>query len=195
MHTMKFEYAVTLSDYRMALYFGSTIRYRRSLQIFLIAGAVVALYSAGGLLGIWPMSLLPAYVFLGYAVWLLFLITRLQHGVLKYVKSPDSLIGKPVTVTVDHASMKVETPGQGGQPDVHRLDKLFMVFEISRMFLIYVNPEQSVLLPFRAMSSSERVELRDRFREAIGSDRLQTRYGFIAAPKMQPLDGRRKRFF
>jgi hypothetical protein len=193
MRTLKFEYAISLSDYHMALYFGASIRYRRPLQIFLIVTALTAVYSAGGLLGVWPMSMLPAYVFLGYAVSILIFIARLQHGVLKYVKDPKSLIQKRISVTVDRTDMKVEIP-DSGESSVYPLHRLFMVFEISRMFLIYLNAEQSVLLPFHAMSASDRLELRDRFRAAIG-ERLQTRFGFIAAPKMQPLDGSRRRFF
>lgn len=193
MGTLRFEYALTLSDYRMALFFGNSIRHRTLLRIFVVTAVVAAVYSAGGYLGIWPFSMLPAYIFFGYAVWLLFLIAQIQHGMLKYIKSPQNLIGKTVIISIDRSAIRLETP-HTGETASYPLQNLFYVFEISRMFLIYLNAEQSVLLPFRAMSASERTELRDRFRGAV-NDRFQTRYGLGAAPKMQPLDGRKRRFF
>lgn len=193
MNPLVFEYKVDLREYHTAVYFGLTNRYRTLLLIFLAVAAVALLCAAGAALGLFPFFTLPSYLFLGYLVWLLILLGRTEHGILKLTKSPQNPLIKTMRMTFARDTLRIETPADGGKA-THQLSQLFLVFELSNLFMIYLDPANVLLLPVRAMSGEQRAALRDLFREAL-HDRFQSRYGRTKAPKIQSLTGRRGRFF
>ncbi len=192
MNPLVFEYKVDLREYHTAVYFGLVNRYRTALLIFLAVATAALLCTAGAALGLFPLFMLPAYLFLGYLVWLLILLGRAEHGILKLAKRPDSPLGRTMRMTFGRDTLRIETPGDGGKA-VHPFTRLFLVFELSNLFMIYLDPANVLLLPARVMTGGQRAELRELLREAL-HDRFQSRYGRTKAPKIRSLTGKRGRF-
>ena len=76
---------------------------------------------------------------------------------------------------------------------MHQIANLFFVFELSNLFMIYLDSANTILLPVRVMNGEQRAALREKFRDSL-HDRFQTRFGQMKAPKIRPLTGGR-RFF
>lgn len=191
MNPLTFEYKINVREYHTAVYFGLTTRYRNMLRIFLVVAAVALLCALGASFGLIPPIMFPAYVFLGYLVWLLFLLARTEHGILKVTKSAQSPLGKTLRLSFGRDNLKVETP-QTSDKAVHQLSNLFLVFELSNLFMIYLDPVNTILLPHRTMSPEQRAAVREKFQDNL-HDRFQTRFGRMKTPKIQPLTGGRNR--
>ena len=56
------EFPITLKDCRTAVYFGTTLRHRRAIQVFFVIIAAIAVYSAGGYFGLWPFFQFPLFL-------------------------------------------------------------------------------------------------------------------------------------
>lgn len=169
------EFPVTLKDYRSAVYFGTILRHRRAIQVFLVVLAAVLVYSVGGYLGFWPFLQFPLFIAFAYLIWLLVLLGQIEHGILRYSKAKDSLLGKRCIMDIGEERISVAFP----QLDVKyalAVDTLMIVFETSRFFNIYMDPMHTVLLPHTALSEAERDALRSLF-DAKLRDRFDTRFG------------------
>lgn len=193
MNPLTFEYKINIREFHTAVYFGLVTRYRNMIRIFVVVAAVALLCTVGSLFGIIPSIMFPAYVFLGYLVWLLFLLAQTEHGVLKTTKSAENPLDRTIRLSFGRDTLKVETP-HNGEKAVHQLPNLCLVFELSNLFMIYLDPANTILLPMRVMDAQQRAALREKFQDNL-HDRFQTRFGQMKAPKIQPLTGGRKRFF
>ena len=192
MNPTTFEYQINMREYHTAVYFGFVNRYRTMLQIFLVVAAVALLCTAGGFFGGIPVIRFPSYIFLGYLIWLLILLAQVEHGVLKMTKLPENPLNRTLRLTFGRDQFKVETPSNTDKA-VHQIANLFFVFELSNLFMIYLDPANTILLPVRVMNGEQRAALREKFRDSL-HDRFQTRFGQMKAPKIRPLTGGR-RFF
>ena len=139
-----------------------------------------------------PVIRFPSYIFLGYLIWLLILLAQVEHGVLKMTKLPENPLNRTLRLTFGRDQFKVETPSNTDKA-VHQIANLFFVFELSNLFMIYLDPANTILLPVRVMNGEQRAALREKFRDSL-HDRFQTRFGQMKAPKIRPLTGGR-RFF
>lgn len=172
---MDIEYTLGIGDYRAAVYFGTAVRHRRALQIFAVVAAVAVLYTMGGTIGLWSIMMLPAYVGLAYGIWLAVLLGRTELGILRFVKKDDQLLGKTMRMSVTEERLTLEIPDRGSRFSVP-VRELFLVFETSRFFNIYMDPHQTVLLPISALSAEQRAALRSLFGRKL-KERFETRYG------------------
>ena len=186
MNEIKANYQLTTNHYRTAVYYAAVLRHRLMLIIAIAVGLTALACWISSALGFMPPFMLPAYLFIGYAIWLLFICGSLEHGILKYSKNPDCILYKDMSVTFAKGNMKVDTPYNKKSFTVS-LNKLFYAFELNNIFIIYVDGAQSILLPHSALSASERAEVRSLLTNALG-DRFSTRFGYNnMLPRRSPL--------
>ena len=172
---MKFDYYLTASDYRAALYFGTVVRMQKALRIAFIMCAISLALAVGGYLRLWPEMKYTLYILLGYFVWFVYLLAVTETTVLRYVKKKDNMLGKQMSVVITEEgmfSLKVE-----GEQDTIRvpIKNLFLVFENSNMFNIYINEHQTCLLPKRVMGAEDMKTARSLFGRKL-KDRFETRF-------------------
>lgn len=194
MNDLVLTYAPTIPNYRSAVYFATVTRHRVSFRIFAVSAAVAAICAAGMYLGLMPVFMLPAYVFLGYSIWAVVLFAQLEYGILKYAKNKDNMINKKIILTFARGGLKLDTP-HNGKSASFKLSDLFLAFELSNMFLLYLDGAQSVMLPHRAMTPQQRAEVRELLQDNL-HERFSTRFGYGAtAAKLKPLTGKKRGFF
>ncbi len=186
MKEIKAVYTLDVKDYHAAVFFAAAIRYRKLIIIFIAIAIAAIACQLSAMVGLMPPFALPAYIALGYTIWLTLICVRLEHGVLKYSKSKDCILYKEMSVTFAKGCMKVDTP-YNGKSFTLALDKLFYAAELKNLFIIYIDPQQSILLPCRALTPSEHTEVRSLLLNAL-KDSFSTRYGYNnMLPKRSPL--------
>lgn len=174
MEKIRAEYEITVGDFRKATYYGMFLRFRRPLQIMFVVLAVGVLYALGGRLGLGPVNYLVLFLAAAYLIWGLLLFGKTEQDILKYLRSPDSFIGCRYIVTLESHRLRIQIPER--KADVSRqINQLACVFELSHLFLIYVDTQQTYLLPHRALTEDQRLALRKNFRERLG-DRFDSRF-------------------
>lgn len=194
MNDLVFTYAPSIANYRSAVYFAAVTRHRIGFRIFVLSAIVAAICAAGSYLGMIPAFMLPAYIALGYLIWAIVLCAQIEYGILKYTKHKDTMLHKEITLTFARGSLKIDTPHNGKSATV-RLADLFLSFELSNMFLLYLNGAESIMLPHRAMTPQQRAEVRELLQDNL-HERFSTRFGYgAAAGKLKPLSGKKRRFF
>ncbi|HWP52195.1 MAG TPA: YcxB family protein [Clostridia bacterium] len=194
MNDLVFTYATSIANYRAAVYFASITRHRVGFRIFVVSAIVAAICMAGTYIGLMPVFMLPAYIFLGYLVWAIILCAQIEYGILKYSKHKESMLHKEMTLTFARGSLKIDTPHNGKSSTIKLLD-LFLGFELSNMFLLYLDGAQSIMLPHRAMTPQQRAEVREILQDNL-HDRFTTRFGYGAtAAKLKPLAGKKRGLF
>lgn len=169
MERIKAEYHITVSDFRKASYYGLFLRYRRPLQIMLVVLAGAVVYGVGGYLGLGSVNYLVFFLAGAYLIWGLLLFAGLERRILRYVKSPDSFLSNTYVATIDSHRIAFEIPERKGEFST-QIGKLTCVFELSQMFLIYVNTQETYILPHRALTEAQRQALRKNFRERLGDN-------------------------
>ena len=192
MKPLTFEYQIGMKEIHTAVFFGQVTRYRNAIRIFVVVAAVALICWLGAVMGLIPYIAFPSYIFLGYLIWLLFLMARTEHDILKMTKQPNGTLQHPLRLTFERNTLKVETP-HNREKAVHQLDALFLAFELSNLFILYISPANAILLPLRVLDAEQRVAVREKLQESL-HDRFQTRFGIYKTPKMQSLSGRRGMF-
>lgn len=181
MERIRAEYRITMGDFRQATYFGLFQRHRRALQIMFVVLAVGILYAIGGSLGLGSVNYLVLFLAGAYLIWGLLLFAGTERSILRYVRSPDSFVGCGYIATVESHRIRFQIPEK--KADVSRqISQLTCVFELSQMFLIYVDGQQVYLLPHRALTEEERSALRETFQERLG-ERFSSRFGQKSSKK------------
>lgn len=194
MNDLVFTYAPSIANYRAAVYFAAVTRHRIGFRIFALSAIVAAICTAGSYLGLMPVFMLPAYIFLGYFIWAIVLCAQIEYGILKYTKNKDSMLHKEMTLAFARGNLKIDTPHNGKSATV-KLSDLFLGFELSNMFLLYLDGAQSIMLPHRAMTPQQRAEVRELLQDNL-HDRFSTRFGYgAAAARLKPLNGKKRGLF
>lgn len=194
MNDLVFTYAPSIANYRAAVYFAAVTRHRIGFRIFALSAIVAAICTAGSYLGLIPVFMLPAYILLGYFIWAIVLCAQIEYGILKYTKNKDSMLHKEMTLTFARGSLKIDTPHNGKSATV-KLSDLFLGFELSNMFLLYLDGAQSIMLPHRAMTPQQRAEVRELLQDHL-HDRFSTRFGYgAAAVRLKPINGKKRGLF
>ena len=186
MNEIKATFTPDVKDYRAAVFFAAFIRYSKHILLFLIVTLTAVACWLSALVGLMPPFMLPAYIAMGYLVWLTFIAARLEHGILSYTKAPDTILYKEMSVTFAKGNMIVSTPYNGKKSTIP-LDKLFYGAELKNLFIIYLDSQQSILLPCRALTPPQRSEVRSLLMNAL-KDSFSTRYGYNGMlPRRSPL--------
>ncbi|MFV0496796.1 MAG: YcxB family protein [Candidatus Fimivivens sp.] len=189
-------YALSIVHYRSAVYFAAVTRHRIGFRIFALSAIVAAICTGGAYLGFMPVFMLPAYIFLGYLVWAIILCAQIEYGILKYSKDQENMLSKDITLTFARGTLKIDTPHNGKTATV-KLSDIFLAFELSNMFLIYLDGAQSIMLPHRAVTPQQRAEVRELLQDTL-HDRFSTRFGYGATAakiKLKPLNGKKRGLF
>ena len=95
------------------------------------------------------------------------------------------MLNKQINLEFVRGNLKIETPHNGKSSSV-KLENLFYAFELSNMFLLYIDGAQSIMLPIRAMTPQQRADLRELLKDQM-HDRFSTRFGYAAtAARLKP---------
>ena len=159
MQTIHVNYSITVSDFRKATYYGLFLRHRRALQIMFLVLGVSILYAIGGALGLGTVNYLVFFLALAYLIWGIFLFAGAEKGIRQYLASPHNTLGCDYDVTIDAHRIRICIPSHKGDSSF-LITKLACVYELSSMYLLYVNTQEVYLLPKRALTAEQVSELR-----------------------------------
>lgn len=174
MEPIRANYEITLSDYRKASYYGLFLRHRRPLRFLFIVLILGVLYLAAGLLSLVPINPLVFLVLTAFLVWGQLLLTGTERGVKNYLKSPGCLIGCPQEADLTEEMFRIRIPSRGVDVQIDPR-ALACAYELSALFLLYVNTQEVYLLPVRSFTETQRSHLRVFLRSTL-QDRFGTRF-------------------
>lgn len=174
MERIRTEFEVTVGDFRKASYYGMFLQYRKPLRIMFVVLGVAIIYGVAGYMGMGKVNYLVLFLGAAYLIWGLLMFTRTERQILRYVKMPGSFVGCRYIVTVDSHKITFEIPERKINAS-NQLNKLPCAFELNDLFLIYVSTQQTFILPCRALTETQRQELRRTLRERLG-DNFGTRF-------------------
>lgn len=186
MNELSITFAPTMRDYHIAVYYAAVHRYKIGFRLLVVSGLTAAACWISAYLGLMPHTRFMGYIFLAFLVWALLILAQLENGILKYSKSADAIIGKEMTLTFSRGRIKISTPFNG-KSSIVDLNSLFCGFEISSMFLIYLDAAQSIILPHHATTAEQRSQVRSILRDSL-HDRFYTKHSYNSMlPKRSPL--------
>lgn len=164
---MRFFYRVTLADFRSAFYFGATLRKRKPILIALAVIVVNIAYLLLSVLSIVPQFSFPLYILLGYVVCIFLILAKNEHTFLKYIKKEKNIFKQEMALTLSKEGLlTLEVQGEKERISLP-IKQLFMVFETSRLFNIYINEEQTILLPKSALTKQDIIDIRKLFSQKL----------------------------
>lgn len=166
MEPMQIFYKLTYSDYLYATFYGVFLRHRTALKIAIVAVGASAIHMLGVTLGQWELQSLFPLLGAAYFCWLLILCGNILLSARKYQKSKDCLLGVKSSMTFSENKLKVSIPSKGVHCTAVPKD-LPMVLELGPMFMIYLTPQQTYLLPHRCLAEGQRATLHRFFRRVL----------------------------
>lgn len=175
MGTLELKFTVTVKDFREATYYGLFMQKRNFFRAAVVVIAACFIYVVLSINKVMEME--PIFFFLagGYLVWILVLLAGAERQIRTYVKSPDSLLGAEYTARFASRLVSFEIPSRKFKVSGN-LSDLPAAFELSNIFLVYANREQTFIIPTRCMTKDQIKELRALFAHGIG-DRFYTMFG------------------
>lgn len=169
METIQAAYQITVGDFRKASYFGLFLRHRRPLRILFVVLAVGILYGLGAYYGLGRVNPLVLFITVAYLGWGLLLFAGTERNILRYLRSPETLIGCRYEVTIESHRIRTQIPQRKVNVS-YQLNQLTCVFELSHLFLIYTTPQETYLLPKRSLTEEQIAALRQTFRDRLGDN-------------------------
>ena len=151
------EYTVEIGDFRLASYHALVFRYRTMLRIAVVVMLVSLGYAIASMLGAGKPNLMVFFIGGAYMIWLLIMLAGVEKNIRSYVRE--------VRIRIPARKVDARLPYRG----------LACVFELSSLFLFYVNAEQVYMVPVRAMSREDRVALRAHLTSVLG-DKFSSRF-------------------
>lgn len=118
----------------------------------------------------------PLFLFfiLGYLLWGILLFIGAERNIKRYVTSPENMLGKNYEVVFrkEDISFKVF---EDETVQTFSLRRLYCVFELSALFLVYVSELKTYIVP-KHNTTKENIEtIRGNFQKALGN-RFCSRY-------------------
>ena len=169
------EYQVTLGDFRKASYYGLFLRHRRPLLVLFIVLIGAFLYCLAGLLGMGRINIFVPLLAGAYLVWGLLLFAGTEKAIRACLRQENTLVGCTYRVLFEKKQVRIRVPERS--IDVFLpLSKLACAFEMSAAFLLYPNPQETYIVPVRALTDEQRLALRAHFRKTLGK-RFGSRFG------------------
>ncbi|MBQ2996363.1 MAG: YcxB family protein [Oscillibacter sp.] len=175
MGTLELNFKVTVKDFREATYYGLFMNKRNFFRAAVVVIAACFIYVVLSVNKVLTME--PIFFFLagGYLVWTLFLLAGAERQIRAYVKSPDNLLGAEYTARFGQRLVSFEIPARNFKVSGNLAD-LPAAFELSNIFLVYANQQQTFIIPTRCMSKGEIQDLRALLSHGLG-DRFYTMFG------------------
>ena len=160
------EYELNLSDYRKAAYYGLAQRYRTGFRMMIVLLTAFVIYLLTVL--ILRTEIMPIVFFVvgAYVIWALVLMAGTETRIRRYMKDPETVLGKHTVMTIDRNMVEVEIPDRKIHNKVP-VSKLAYAFELTDLFMIYLNTQDTYILPKRAIKEEEVVTVRNLFLKTI----------------------------
>lgn len=174
MERFQTSYTVTVSDFRQASYYGLFLRHRRPLQIMFLVLIAAVLYGVGASLGLGQVNPLVFLLAAAYLCWGLLLFAGAERDIRRYLRNPENFLDCTYRAVVESHRIQFEVPERSVRVS-QRLGELTCVFELNRLFMIYVTAQDLYILPCRALTEDQRRALRQTFRQRLG-DRFASRF-------------------
>ncbi|MBR2570844.1 MAG: YcxB family protein [Clostridia bacterium] len=168
------EYRITLSDYRMASYYGLFLRHRKALLALFVMLFVAVLYGLASLFGAGTANPLVFLLAAAYAAWGLALCAGTEKTIRAYLRSDGNLIGLDYILDLDETRTTVQVPAKRIRT-VFDTGRMACAFELHAMFLLYSTAAEVYILPKRALSDEDALSLRKLLRTRL-KDRFSTRF-------------------
>ena len=165
---------ISLSDYRKASYYGLFLRHRVPLLIFFGVLLVSILYAVGAAAGLGKAN---PFVFLlagAYLVWALFLFAGNEKQIRSYLQRDDCLLGVELQLRLDEKTLQMEIPSREIR-FTRSWSRLAAAFELSELFMFYLDAQEVYLLPKRFLRSEETEALRQVLKKQL-KDRFSSRW-------------------
>jgi len=167
MQTMTFRYKVHPGDFRRASYYALSIRYKTAFRILFVVLTIALGYLFALLSGFIKGNFLIPCVAGAYLIWAVLLFANTERQILRYTKSPDSVLGLDFLCRISSTEIIFEIPDRKIH-NVYTLSRLACVYEINSLFSVYLDASQTYLLPHRAMTEEERSRIRSLFQSRLG---------------------------
>ena len=174
MGTLELNFTVTVKDFREATYYGLFMQKRNFFRVAVVVIAACFIYVVLSVNKVMEME--PLFFFLagGYLVWILILLAGAERKIRAYVRSPDNLLGVEYTARFAPRLVSFEIPSRKFKVSGNLAD-LPAAFELTNIFLVYANREQTFIMPTRCMSKEQIKELRTLLSHGI-ADRFYTMF-------------------
>ncbi len=146
---MQFHYSTDTKDLRAAMYYGVLMRNAAFGRIMLVLLPLALLYFFGVTCGLWPDIPAISYVVLACGIWVLILLGNAERAIMKHSHSADSLLGVGIDVKIQDNWLFVDIADR----NFHfkgKLSELAGAVELKRVVLLYVNAQQTFIIPKRA---------------------------------------------
>lgn len=174
MQTIDLSYTITVPDFRKATYYGLFLRHRRALRIMFLVLGVSIVYGIAGAMGAGTVNYLVFFLAGAYLIWGLLLFAGAEKGIKHYLAQSGRMLGCRYEVTINDHHIRFRIPEQKSDASV-ALKKLACAYEISSLFLLYINMQEVYLLPKRALTDEQCSTLRALLRGALG-ERFASRF-------------------
>ena len=169
------EYRITLSDYRKAVYCALVIRRHRLFLCMLLILAAAFIYAVGRFSGLFPVCYPLVFVAAAELIWGLVLFAGAEKSVRAYMCTPNNYLGAAFTADFEDLRLHIQSPEHGVNLSI-LWTKVYCVLEYSSFFSVYLTPQETCIIPRRALSADE-----DDALQALISERLGTLYPRPAA--------------
>ena len=164
------EYRITLSDYRKAVYCALVIRRHRLFLCMLLILAAAFIYAVGRFSGLFPVCYPLVFVAAAELIWGLVLFAGAEKSVRAYMRTPNNYLGAAFAADFEDLRLHIQSPEHGVNLSIP-WTKVYCVLEYSSFFSVYLTPQETCIIPRRALSADDDAALR-----ALFSDRLGKRY-------------------
>lgn len=166
------EYAAAAKDFREATYFVLTKRYNVFLRASIITLILTGVYFTFSLLGFsFAVAIQPMLIFVLFSIvfiYALFLV-QTEHGIRKYLRSKNNLIGCDCTISFEEKAVKVIIPKQSFNKS-YPIERFSCVLESRNLLLLYVSEEDLHIVGTRHIASEDLSAIRSHLRNALGNN-------------------------
>lgn len=103
-------------------------------------------------------------------IWGLVLFAGAEKSVRAYMRTPNNYLGAAFAADFEDLRLHIQSPEHGVNLSIP-WTKVYCVLEYSSFFSVYLTPQETCIIPRRALSADDDAALR-----ALFSDRLGKRY-------------------
>lgn len=167
MNSVELRYRVRIADFREASYYALFLRRRTGFRVAVVVILAFFVYAVLCVNGVTTMEPVAAFIAGAYLIWVLLQLAAAEREILRYAKTPDTLIGAEYTARFGAKRFSIAIPERDFRVSGN-LAELQCAFEIAHCFLLYVTGQQMFIIPTRGMAESETVRLREILTDALG---------------------------
>ncbi len=164
---VELNYRVELADFREASYYMLFIRKRTAFRLAILILLAFFVYVVLCLNHVTNMEPVAAFIAGAYLIWILLQLASVEREILRYAKTPDTLISEEYSAKFGNRQFSIAIPARGFSV-TDDIINLHCAFEIAHCFLLYVSGQQMFIIPTRDMTEEEALTLRSILTSALG---------------------------